>query len=370
MSERAPILYTLPNLTTAGSGRALFEIARRLDRARFRPMLCLAARGGELEREFEAAGIEVMEAAVTLPAAPRWSLPARALRRARRLAGLVPRGALWHSFHYLDDYTEPLVARAHGAAAWLYTKKNMSWNRQSWQLRTWGATRVLAQNRDMETRFFGGRWARRCVRVPRGVDCERFAPAAPGEPDGPATDRDLVLGCVAHLVPVKGHPTLLDALARAPGFRLRIAGRALDSGYRRRLGEQTRRLGLEERVDFVGSVSDVPSFLRRLDALVLPTWARWRQEGCPVALLEAMASGLPVIATDIPGSRDVVENGRSGLLVPPEDPAALAGALDRLRDPRLRRALGEAARRRAVGNYSIEREVADHESLYREVLAR
>ncbi|MEO1367366.1 MAG: hypothetical protein AAFX50_09330, partial [Acidobacteriota bacterium] len=187
MTAPAPILYTLPNLVTAGSGRALFEIARRLDRSRFTPALCLASRGGSLEREFLDAGIPVIEGAVTVPGLPRRRFPGRAWAAARALADRVPRGAIWHSFHYLDDYSESVVARLCGARGWLYTKKNMSWNDRSWQLRTLGARRVLAQNRDMMRDFFGGRWRRRARFVPRGVDTERFRPAAPVRP--PAPDR-------------------------------------------------------------------------------------------------------------------------------------------------------------------------------------
>ncbi|MEM1176941.1 MAG: glycosyltransferase [Acidobacteriota bacterium] len=371
-SRPLPIFYTLPNLVTAGSGRALFEIARRLDRTRFAPHLCLASRGGALERAFLDADIPGVEGAVTVPGMPRTSFPGRAWRAAQALEGVAPRGAIWHSFHYLDDYSEAVVARCCGARAWLYTKKNMSWSGRSWQLRTWGAKRVLVQNRDMMRDFFGGCWRRRARYVPRGVDTERFAPRPDSAPSSESADPDrrLEVGVVAHLVPVKGHPTLLDAVARRPRWRLHIAGRAHDAEYRDALGAQVERLGIGERVRFRGGVDDVPGFLHSLDAFVLPTWARWRMEGCPVALLEAMASGLPSVATDIPGSRDLVENDRSGLLVPPEDASTLAGALERLEGAALRRRLGRGARRRVEAHFAIEREVADHEAIYAEVGGR
>jgi glycosyltransferase involved in cell wall biosynthesis len=122
-------------------------------------------------------------------------------------------------------------------------------------------------------------------------------------------------------------------------------------------------------VAFFGNVRDVPSFLAEIDVFALPTRAEGRMEGCPVALLEAMASGRACIASDIPGSRDIVEPGRSGDLVPADDAGALAEAIRRLaNDPPTRRALGEAARRRVLEKYSIEREVEAHESLYAEIL--
>src|SRR5262249_31591064 len=147
---------------------------RRLDHELFAPTLCLARGGGALEGEFAAAGIEVIEAPFTVASRPLASLPGR-MRRAA--AFFRPRRfALWHSLHYLDDYTEPMIARMAGAP-FVYTKKNMSWNRRSWLLRSLLATRIAAQNRDMLDSFFSS-WplAAKTRYLPRGVDTARFAP--------------------------------------------------------------------------------------------------------------------------------------------------------------------------------------------------
>lgn len=361
-AEPIKILFTIPNVVTAGSGRALFEIARRLDRQRFEPTVCVAAGGGSLLGAFRDAGISVLEAPFTVAAKPYLGLP----RRVRQAARAFPRFDLWHSFHYLDDYTEPLIARAAGARAWVYTKKNMSWHARSWTLRTRFASAVAVQNQDMMRDFFARpqSFRRKARFVPRGVDTERFQPGTHRpEKDGPG-----VVGCVAQLVRVKGHKTLLQALAQAPEWRLKIAGKPLDEELVAELKQLAERLDVASRIDWLGHVEDVPGFLRELDVFVLPTWARWRMEGCPVALLEAMATGLPVIATDIPGSRDVVVDGESGLLVPPEDPPALGSALRSLDSAERRRDLGRGARERIERRYSIEREVADHERLYADLL--
>jgi glycosyltransferase involved in cell wall biosynthesis len=92
-------------------------------------------------------------------------------------------------------------------------------------------------------------------------------------------------------------------------------------------------------------------------------------EGCPVALLEAMSCGRACVATDVPGSRDLLEHGQSGLIVPPEDPGALAVALRQFAaSPGLRQQMGRAARQRVLDHFTIEKEVAAHEALYAEVL--
>jgi glycosyltransferase involved in cell wall biosynthesis len=176
---------------------------------------------------------------------------------------------------------------------------------------------------------------------------------------------------VAHLVPVKGHPTLLQALAQTPEVQLWVAGKALDEDYALELHRQAEELGLEGRVHFLGGVSDVPALLAEADIFVLPTWGRWRMEGCPVALLEAMACGKACIATDVPGARDLLVHHECGMLVPPEDPSALGQALCTLaQEAKLRRSYGQAARRRVEERYTIEREVENHQALYEEILGR
>ena len=303
---------------------------------------------------------------------PLWSLR----RRVRQAAAVFrPHGfQIWHSYHYADDYTEPLVARAAGARAWVFTKKNMSWNRRSWFLRSALASGIAAQNSDMLRKFFGGPFLReKATHIPPGVDTERFRPGLSRRPGLRAQlgfpPKAIVAGCVAHLVPVKGHPTLLEAIAKVPGLFLVIAGAARDEHYAKKLAETVAEAGLGERVRFLGNVADVPGLLAELDIAVLPTWDRWRMEGCPIALLEAMACGVACVATEIPGSLDVIEPERNGLLVPPRDSEALSRALARLTaEPELRRRLGEGGRARVLAHYTIEREVEAYERLYRAAL--
>jgi glycosyltransferase involved in cell wall biosynthesis len=214
---------------------------------------------------------------------------------------------------------------------------------------------------------------RRASLLPPGVDVSAYRPGTPRRLRLRAKFRTpedaIVMGCVAHLVPVKGHPTLLEALSEVPKVILWIAGRVMDETYVDGLKAQARKLGLENRVVFLGGIDDVPALLAELDIFVLPTWDAWRMEGCPVALLEAMASGLACVATDIPGSRDVIGSGQNGLLVPPRNPAALGEAIRRLAlDPDMRREMGRTARERVEDRYSIEREVHAYEVLYEEAL--
>jgi glycosyltransferase involved in cell wall biosynthesis len=364
------ILFTIPNFITAGSGRAMMNIVERLDPGRFAPAVCVMKRGGPLDREVERLGIPFIEAPFTVPARPYHSLPVRAWRAARPFR--AGRFHLWHSFHYLDDYTEPIIARMAGTRAWVYTKKSMNWRRRAWTLRTMMAGQVAAQNSEMMRDFFGGRWfARKARLIPPGVDTGLYHPGVPPRLGlrGRCVVRadSVVVGCVAHLVPVKGVGTLIRAAARVPSAHLLIAGRPTDREYADSLVRLTADLGIAERVSFLDGVDDVPALLAELDVFVLPTESRG--EGCPVALMEAMAAGRACVATDVPGSRDLVEDGRCGLLVPAGNADAMAEALKRLADsPGLRRSFEAAARERVEQRFGVERELADYEALYAEVL--
>ena len=372
MNSPARILFTIPNFITAGSGRALLNIVQSLDRARFEPSVCVLKRGGKLEAEVEQRGIPLLEHQFTIPARPYHTL----LGRSRDAAAPFRAGAfaLWHSFHYGDDYTEPLIARAAGARGWIYTKKNMNWSARSWHVRSFLARRIVAQNTDMMRAFFSSVVYHRKVRlIPRGVDATRFSPSvAPRlrlrEQFSIPSDSTIVTS-VAQLLPVKGHPVLLLASASVPGTHLLLAGGDVQSEYAESLRGQAKRHGFADRVHFLGVVNDVPALLAETDIFALATRAHGHEEGCPVALLEAMGSGRACIATDVAGSRDLIVDGETGLLVPSGDVLALGQAIQRfVRSPGDRRRFGHAALTRVLERYTIEHEVHAHEALYAEAL--
>jgi glycosyltransferase involved in cell wall biosynthesis len=176
-----------------------------------------------------------------------------------------------------------------------------------------------------------------------------------------------VVACVAHLNPVKRHGVVIRAAAAAPGVHLVLAGRSDDAAYRATLDALVEEHGIGDRVHFVGPIADVAGLLGEVDVVVLPTGLPG--EGCPVALIEAFAAGRAVVATDVAGNRDLVADGATGLLVPPDDAASRGAAFTRRAgDPALRERLGEAGRQRVEARHRIEREVAAYESLYGDVL--
>lgn len=161
--------------------------------------------------------------------------------------------------------------------------------------------------------------------------------------------------CVAafggRLIPGKGVDHLLHAIAAlTPGVRLLVAGEGSERLALERLAES---LGVAAMVEFMGLVSDMPQFWRHADVAVLPS-AEFI-ESCPMVVLEAMAAGLPVVATRNGGVGELVVDGESGILVRPRSPCALAEGLARYaRDPALREMHGSAGRRRVAAEFHLD----------------
>jgi glycosyltransferase involved in cell wall biosynthesis len=206
--------------------------------------------------------------------------------------------------------------------------------------------------------------------VPSAVDPGRLLPArsraAVREAEGAPADAACLL-CAAALIRRKGIDVLLESVARLAerGLypELWLAG---DGPERAALEASARALGISPRIRFLGARADVPDLLSACDAFVLPS----RREGLGVAALEAMALARPVVASRVGGLAEAVLHEGTGLLVPPEDPAALADALERLlRDPALRERLGTAGPGRVAERHSAKAMVDAYERLYAEVLA-
>jgi glycosyltransferase involved in cell wall biosynthesis len=200
-----------------------------------------------------------------------------------------------------------------------------------------------------------------------GFDGESFEIVHYGiEPDGvprPLAADEPRLLCVGRLIPIKGHIVLLRALAearlRVPGLRLDIAGRGPLEPALRALAKE---LELEEAVRFLGHVTPIQQAIEDTAVVVVPSLG----EGFGMVALEAMERARPVIAAEIGGLGELVEDGVTGLLVPPGDAAALADALVRLAgDLPGAAALGEAGRRRALDHFLQERCTDRTELLYR-----
>jgi sugar transferase (PEP-CTERM/EpsH1 system associated) len=206
----------------------------------------------------------------------------------------------------------------------------------------------------------------RISQIYNGVDTERFTPrpsgAANGLPAEFAEEDTLVIGTVGRIQPVKDQVTLLKAFAelvqRYPHLRLAVIG---DGPLLNDLRGFAEALGITKLTWLPGAIGNIPDAMRRFDVFVLPSLS----EGISNTVLEAMASGVPVVATAVGGNLELVEDGYCGRLFPPGDVTTLARLLaGYIADPLLRQAHAVAARRVAVERFSLDTMVRKYQEIY------
>ena len=209
------ILFTIPNFDTAGSGKALLNIAKNLDQKRFEPQISCSHNKGVFFQKVKESGFSIHLKKTTHKMLPRIKGIKKCFDLARYFKSLNI--DLIHSFHYGDDYSEALSAKIAGIP-WVYTKKNMNWggkSKNSWRLRSFLAKHILVQNTDMLKDFFST--SKKVSLVPRGVDTKEFFPKK--------RNKELldlyqikktnnVIVCVANLHPVKGVEILINAFTK------------------------------------------------------------------------------------------------------------------------------------------------------------
>lgn len=340
----------------------------------------------EFEQTLLCGGEPARSEAVRIPELVREIRPVLDLRAALRLGGLLSRRRpdVVHAHTYKAGVLASVAARIAGTAAVIFSphghifspgaeipgvpgnplKRSMlRWVTRAAQT---CAHRVTALSdvdlRDQVALRLAPR--SRYVVVRNGIDLDRFAARAgrvPVNGDGP------VVGAVGRFTSEKGHDLLLDALVRVRG-RLPRA-RLVLVGYGELEGElrgRAERLGVSDAVTFAGE-RDAEEVLPEFDIFVQPS--RYESQG--VAILEAMAAGRPVVATDVGGVRDVVRDGETGLLVRPGEADALSDAIVRLAEtPDLARSLAERARTRVREGFSVDQMVRAYARLYRDLLGR
>jgi glycosyltransferase involved in cell wall biosynthesis len=221
------------------------------------------------------------------------------------------------------------------------------------------------------------------------VDLARFDPARIDPADararlqrelGGLPERRLLLGVVAQISPWKGQDSAIEALRLLVGdgidAQLLLIGSAKfvsratrydNEGYLAEMRARIARSGLEDRVSWLGEREDVPELMRALDVLLLPS----REEPFGRTLIEAMALGVPVLATNVGGPREIIEDGREGYLLSPSEPAAWARAVRAIADSeQLRGEMGLAGRRRVEQAFTVEHHLAAMLSVYERALTQ
>ncbi|MDG1697437.1 MAG: glycosyltransferase [Polaribacter sp.] len=308
-SKKIKILFTIPNFDTAGSGKALLKVALSLNKELFVPeILCMHDRGKFFE-VVKQSGLKVHLFDYTTQMKPYAKGLLNTFKISRFLKKIHP--DIIHSFHYAPDYSEPLAAKMAGIT-WVYTKKNMNWGGSSangWKLRSFLARHIVVQNKDMINKFFPQ--SKKISLISRGVDTLEFYPYTPKvdiRKKYNLNETDRIVICVANLVPVKGIEILLEAFDKIQNkhtnWKLFIVGDHKND-YGKKLIKQFEKINFNKTIYFTGKVLNINDYLNTSELFVLPT--KEKGEGSPVALLEAMACGINVIASKIPGIKDQLE---------------------------------------------------------------
>ena len=377
MNEHITVLFPITDLAADGAQRQLLELVKGLDKNRFKPVVLSLHPGGPLEREFmEVPDVEV----ISLDRKGKYDLLC-----VFKVWGILHRMKVdvVQPFLTPDTFFGLLPALLRRTPVKIVTERAGPGARNG-RL----GYRVYLKAEDLLTRFadwsVANSQAGREYLIERGIDPSRIRVIYNGinlsrltsnnesveqvrrrldlPPDGK------VVGMMARLFPVKNHATFLKAASLVnqviPDTRFALVG---DGPLRSQLEDMSQELGLAPKVIFFGEQRDVGTYLSAFDIATLTS----ETEGCSNALLEAMALGKPVVATDVGGNREVVRHSETGFLVPRGNPEALAEAIVALvQDPDTALAMGQRAKEWVVTQFSLAKMVHEYQSLYEETLRR
>ncbi|MHB9155500.1 MAG: glycosyltransferase, partial [Endomicrobiales bacterium] len=375
-NEPAAVLFMMDSLLElAGSERNVFEIVTRLDPEKFRPsVVCM--RGGNLVNMLRDRGVEVTELRLkriyTFPAFVKALQVARLLRE-KDVKIVV-------TYHGKSDYFGGVVARLAGVPVVISSRRDMGYALRPrhillYRLFNRFFDRIVTVSEAVKNTVADREkvpW-HKLVTIYNGVNLEAYdrkIPAGPVRKSLGLEKEAPVAGILAVIRPVKGHRYFLEAASliakKYPRARFLAVGWTPDYPYFDEIKAYARSLGLEKSILFTGGRADTPEMLAAMD---VPVFAS-ENEGFSNAVLESMAAGKAVVATNSGGTAEAVVDGVTGLLVPPRDPRALAGAVLRLLDGRKRAAeMGKKGKERACRMFGMEKMMDRVEALFDAVLA-
>jgi glycosyltransferase involved in cell wall biosynthesis len=372
-TRRLNVLHLLVTMPVGGAEDLVAAIVRGLDPQRFAVAVATLGPPGPVGQELGRQGYEVASLGLDI----KRTTAARVVGAVRGLLK-AERPDILHTHLYHPNFYGRLGALGLGLSGVVAAVHNsytrVKFHRRLWNfLLSWTTDRVLVGSPQVwqDVRRYDGVPASRLALMPYGIPlAELDTPLSREEARErlELSGRGLVVGAVGRLEEQKGHTYLLTALPELkreiPDLTVLLVGEGRQQEALRR---QVRELGLEGTVRFLGTRRDLPEIFRALDLFVQPSL--W--EGLPLALLKAMGAGLPVVATRVSGSREVIVDRVNGCLVAPADPAALAQViLELARQPEARGRLGDSARRSVAEKYSLKAMLQRLEELYLELWRR
>ncbi len=370
---RKKLCFAIWGLGVGGAERFFIALAKAVPRDRYDvSILCLKEKG-LYSRELEEAGIPVH--CIEKARAVDFAAFFRLLRFLRR-----ERPDLLNTFLWTADFWGRIAGILTGVPAMVVTEQNVDlWKspcrRFIDRLLFFFTAQSICVGEEVRKFYVQevGYPPEKVVVIPNAVDLKDFSRAAAGggriREECDIGESDFVFVCAARLHPQKAHAVMLEAMSllrlRAPSpCRLLLVG---DGSERQPLEALTDRLGLRREVIFLGARTDVPAILRDADAFVLSS----DYEGLSLAILEAMASALSVVAVAAGANSTVIEDGRTGFIVPPRDPRLLAESMGRLVENRVvAKAMGREGRAVVQARYGIESAARATLELFDRLLAR
>ena len=361
------VLYLITDLKYGGAQTVLYSLVSNINQERYKPSVaCLFGGDFPVGDELRKTGIEVIDLRMT----NFWRIDAL-----WRLYQLLHREK--YSILHTSLFHASLVGRIVGWAAKVPViitwRQNISlggrWRDFIYKMTSRIDDKVIVvSNSTLESEIrTTGLAVEKVEVIYNSIDIDRYSRKKPANRNKVKMDfglggEEIIVGFIGRFHAQKGIDVLLKAFEKIEkskmNVRLMLVG---DGTLRKKIWKQSQTLGNDNRVLFTGIRKDIPLILSSLDIFVLPS--RW--EGLPLVLLEAMAAGLPIVATAVGGIPEVVVDGETGFLVPPEDPEALASAITRLiEDSVLRKKFGKAGYKRVKQHFNIQEASRRTEELY------
>jgi len=357
------ILQILPQLNVGGVETGTLDLAKYLVRAGHKAVV--VSNGGELVKELESLGAVHYQLPVHKKSVfAMWRLVSRLVEIIQKekidIVHARSRAPAWIAYFAARRTRTVFITTCHG-----YYKKHPFSQVMGWAKRVIVLSNVIARHMIDD---FGVPYERIRL-IPRSVDLEKFKFSSPEEKRG----EEFNVGIVGRLTPIKGHMYFIKAMAKVtrvvPRLKIWIIGDAPSSkeAYKDQLKLLVKRLGLSSRTEFLGNQRDIPGIMEHLDLLALATTTH---EAFGRVIIEAQASGVPVVATKVGGVVDIIEDKKTGLLVPPADPESMAEAVIQIfKDAGLSRDLAQSAYAKVKEKYNAEMMVKNTLEVYQDALS-
>ncbi|WP_400077997.1 glycosyltransferase [Winogradskyella sp. R77965] len=365
MDKPIRILFTTSNFNKAGSGKVIYDLIKGLDKAKFEITIACGDNLGEFFKVIETLNVPIHIFKTKTSYRPYYGLFFRVCHISKFYR--THQFDIIHSWQWSSDWTEALAAKFAGIK-WIYTKKAMGYESKHWKLKSYLANFIVTINAEMQSYFPN---KKQQALIPLGIDTTYYNPELFEDKISDETSKFKII-TVANLVPVKGIEVLIKALKilNNENIVLTIVGDHNNS-YGNALLKMVTDLKLNEYVVFLGKKADVRHFISKSDVYVIPTLDEGRKEGMPMALVEAMSMGIPVIGSNVSGINFVLKDFKN-LLFKAGDSNSLAKKIDDIKNltDLERKQLGNTLRSYCMNHFSLTNFIKAHEQLYIKLLKK